>query len=331
MAKSFNQKMRLLALIDIFGEYTDEDHGLSLEQIQDHLAKRDIKADRKTLYADFKDLFDYDFDIDNFKVGRTVFYHLLSRPFELAELKLLVDSVQTAKFISENKSRELIKKLSSNAMVSKYQADGLNRQVYMNGRVKSMNESIYLSIDKIHEAIKKNKQISFKYFKWNVHKQEEFKHSGELYYVSPWALILDNENYYLVAYETAAQKVKHYRVDKMKNMEITDKLQDGLAEKQEFQLTKYTKSVFGMYSGETVNVTLQADENLVGAVIDRFGKDVSLHSRGNGKVEVWVDVMLSPQFLGWVTGFGSGMKIVGPQKAFDAMKQLVADLNDLYK
>lgn len=330
MPKSFNQKMRLLALIDIFNEFTDENHGLSLEQIQQKLSEKEIKADRKTLYVDFDNLEDYGLDIVKGNEGRTTIYSLASRPFELAELKLLVDSVQSAKFISEHKSQALIKKLSSPAMVSKYQADGLKRQVFMSGRVKSMNESILLSIDKIHEAIKSGKQIYFQYFQWNAKKQVELKHNGEPYYVSPWALIWDNENYYLVAFDSGAQKVKHYRVDKMKNMRIVDKIQEGLEQKRSFNVAEYSQAAFGMYGGERVSVTLEADKNLVGVIIDRFGKDVSIYERSNNKVEAWVEIMLSPQFLGWVTGFGSGMRIVKPQKAVDAMKDLIKELADMY-
>lgn len=330
MPKSFNQKMRLLALIDIFNEYTDEFHGLSLEEIKNMLLKQDIKADRKTLYVDFNNLKDYGLDIVMESKGRTAYYSLANRVFELPELKLLVDSIQSAKFISEKKSKDLIKKLSSPAMVSKYQADDLKRQVFMSGRVKSMNESILLSIDKIHDAIKSGKQIQFQYFQWNAKKQVELKHNGELYCVSPWALIWDNENYYLVAFDSAAKKVKHFRVDKMKNMKPTELLQEGLEERKKFNVAEYSQAAFGMYGGEKVSVTLEADKNLVGVIIDRFGKDVQIFERPNGKVEAWAEVMLSPQFLGWVTGFGTGMRVTKPQKAVDAMKQLIEQLSDMY-
>lgn len=330
MAKSFNQKMRLLALIDIFNEHTDEDHGLSLEQIQKMLLENEIKADRKTLYTDFKNLNDYGIEIEQDNIGRTTIYKQISRTFDLAELKFLVDSIQAAKFITEAKSKELIEKLSSAVMVSKYQAEGLKRQVHINGRVKAINKSIVLSVDKIHEAIKNNKQISFQYFQWNAKKEPVLKHDGELYYVSPWALVWFDENYYLVAFDSAEQKIKHFRVDKMKATAVTDKLQDGLAEKARFNVAEYSKAAFGMYGGERVTVTLEAEEGLVGVIIDRFGKDVPMYKRDNGKVEVWADVMLSPQFLGWLAGFGSKIRVTKPEKAVKQMKDLIEDLKSAY-
>jgi len=330
MAKCFNQKMRLLALIDIFNEHTDEDHGLSLEEIQKMLLEQEIKADRKTLYTDFENLNEYGVEIAKDNRGRTTIYKQISRTFDLAELKFLVDSVQAAKFISQQKSKELIEKLSSPAMVSKYQADGLKRQVHINGRVKSMNKSILLSVDKIHEAIKNGKQIAFKYFQWNAQKKAEYKHNGNLYHVSPWALIWDDENYYLVAFDSSEQKIKHFRVDKMDSMEVSKEFQEGVDEKAKFNVAEYSTAAFGMYGGERVTVTLEAKEELVGVIIDRFGKDVPMYKRNGGKVEVWADVMLSPQFFGWLAGFGDEMRVTKPEKAVQQMKELVEKLKKIY-
>lgn len=330
MAKCFNQKMRLLVLIDIFNEYTDEDHGISLEEIQKKLLEQEIKADRKTLYTDFENLNDYGLEIVKENEGRTTLYKQVSRTFDLAELKFLVDSVQAAKFISEAKSKELIEKLSAPAMVSKYQAAGLKRQVHINGRVKTINKSILLSVDKIHEAIRTGKQISFKYFQWNAEKQPEYKHGGELYFVSPWALIWSDENYYLVAFEARAQMVKHFRVDKMAEMKVTKLNQEGLKEKARFNVAEYSTAAFGMYGGERVTVTLEADASLIGVIIDRFGKNVPMHKRPNNKVEIWADVMLSPQFFGWLAGFGARMRVTKPEKAVQQMRELVAELKTIY-
>ncbi|MDO4178951.1 MAG: WYL domain-containing protein [Phascolarctobacterium sp.] len=330
MHKSYNQKLRMLAIIDVFNEYTDDDHSISLEQIQELLLEKELGADRKTLYQDFNYLTEYGFEIIKENIGRTYYYKLVTRPFDLAELKFLVDSVQAAKFITERKSSEIIEKLSSPYFVSKYQAEALKRQVHINGRVKTINKSILLNIDKIHEAIKNNKQIRFKYFQWNAKKEAVYKHDGAMYYVSPWALIWDDENYYLVAFDSEAQKVKHFRVDKMTNMSITENIQEALAEKAAFNAAEYSKSAFGMYGGKRVTVTLEAETSLVGVLIDRFGKDVAMYQRGKNKVEVWADVMLSPQFYGWLAGFGSAIRVTKPQSAVDDMKKLIKELKSAY-
>ncbi|MGN0564187.1 MAG: helix-turn-helix transcriptional regulator, partial [Candidatus Heritagella sp.] len=199
MAKGSNQKPKLLYLAKIFAEYTDEEHGLSMQEIIARLNQYEINADRKTLYLDFEELRHFGLDIVSEQKGRNVYYFLASRDFELPELKLLVDCVQSSKFITERKSRELIKKLES--LVSKHNASQLQRQVILSGRVKAMNESIYYSVDTIHNAINGDKQIRFQYFQWNVKKEMELRHHGAWYQISPWALVWDDEYYYLIGYD----------------------------------------------------------------------------------------------------------------------------------
>ena len=193
MAKGKHQKLKLLYLIKILMKETDDGHGLSRQNIIDRLNARGISADRKTLYSDFEELRAFGIDIITEHEGNDWTYHIGEREFELAELKLLVDSVQSARFITERKSRELIKKLES--LVSRHEAKQLHRQVLISGRVKTMNESIYYNVDKIHTAINADSRIRFQYFQWNVKKEMVLRHNGAWYHVSPWALVWDNENY----------------------------------------------------------------------------------------------------------------------------------------
>lgn len=220
MAKSGNQKGKLLYLAEIFHRETDEAHGLTLAELTERLAAYGVQAERKTLYADMEELRRCGLDIDSWKEGREYRYRLASREFELPELKLLVDAVQASRFITESKSRSLIKKLES--LVSVHDARQLQRQVLIAGRVKTMNESIYYNIDKLHSAIGEGKQIRFQYFQWTVEKKEALRRDGGWYCVSPWHLRWDDENYYLIAYDAEADRVKHYRVDKMKRITLLE-------------------------------------------------------------------------------------------------------------
>ncbi len=267
-----NQKLKLLYLMKIFSEDTDDEHMLTLPEIIDKLSAYGISAERKTLYQDFELLRDFGFDIIGLQARRTYYYHIGCRQFELPELKLLVDSVQSAKFITDKKSKQLIRKLEG--LVSRYEAGQLQRQVIISGRVKAMNESIYFNVDKLHEAIGTGRQIKFKYFQWNTKKEMELRKGGAWYQVSPWGLMWDDENYYLVGYDAEDEKIKHYRVDKMLRISVVDKRREGKEQFKAFNMPRYTKSLFGMYGGEEVQVTLEAKNEMIGILIDRFGKDI---------------------------------------------------------
>ena len=218
MAKSENQKRKLLYLADLLRRETDETHGLTVQQMIDELARRDVRAERKSIYDDLQTLTDYGMDIVKLRSGHSCSYALVHRDFELPELKLLVDAVQSSKFLSARKSRELIRKLEG--LASRYEAQSLQRQVYVAGRVKSMNESIYYTIDQLHAAISADRQVSFLYGQWTVDKTVCYRRNGQRYRVSPYALVWDSENYYLVAYEEEAGAIRHYRADKMASLRM---------------------------------------------------------------------------------------------------------------
>lgn len=323
MSKGTNQKLKLLYLTKIFREQTDEEHMLTIAEIIEKLSAYDVSADRKTLYTDFEELRHFGLDIISQQIGRQHYYYLGAREFELPELKLLVDSVQSAKFITAQKSQKLIKKLEG--LVSKYEATQLQRQVYITGRVKTMNESIYYNVDKLHAALSADAQIQFQYYQWNAKKEMELRRGGKLYQVSPWGLMWDDEYYYLVAYDAETDKIKHYRVDKMLRIQITDQKRAGKERYQSFNLPDYTKRIFGMFSGEETKVTLEADNSMAGVLIDRFGKDIMLIPQDGGRFRATVDVAISDQFLGWIVALGT-VKIVGPEAVVKKMQAKVSNL-----
>ena len=324
-----NQKLKLLYLIKIFTEDTDDRHALTLPQIAQKLDAYGISAERKTLYQDFGLLRDFGFDIIGQQVGRNYYYHIGNRRFELPELKLLVDSVQSAKFITDKKSNTLIRKLEG--MVSKYEARQLQRQVIISGRIKAMNESIYFNVDKMHEAIGTDRRIRFKYFRWNTDKEMELRKNGAWYQVSPWALMWDDENYYLVGYDAEDGKIKHYRMDKMWRISVVDKKREGREQFKAFNMPRYTKSLFGMFGGEEVKVTLEAENGMVGILIDRFGKDIPIQPVDAEHFRTSVVVAVSSQFLGWIMALGDGVRITGPDKVVDRMKEEIRRISQMYE
>ena len=208
MPKGSNQKFKLYRLAQIMQEKTDDEHYITMPEIMKELAKYDITADRKSIYNDLRDLSVLGIDVEGEPDGNRYHYHVVDRAFELPELKLLVDAIQSSKFITEKKSNALIKKLET--LVSKYDAQKLQRQVFVSGRIKTMNESIYYTVDAIHNAISADKKIKFQYQQENKKKEIELRHSGAWYHISPWGLSWNNENYYLVGYDSEEEKIKQF-------------------------------------------------------------------------------------------------------------------------
>lgn len=328
MPRGTNQKFKLYRLAQIMLEKTDEEHYITMPEIMAELARYEITADRKSIYTDLKDLEVLGIEVQGEPVGNRYHYHVVSRSFELPELKLLVDAIQSSKFITEKKSNELIKKLET--LLSKYDASKLQRQVFVSGRIKTMNESIYYTVDAIHNAISENRKIKFQYFQWNVKKEMELRHGGAYYHISPWGLSWDDENYYLVGYDSQSESIKHYRVDKMLHIEMTDEKRDGKEHFKKLDMAEYAKKSFGMYGGQEQTVKLLVNNSLAGVIIDRFGKNVMMHPFDKEHFTVNVDVRVSGPFLGWIISLGSGIKILGPDEVVDQMKLEINRLANQY-
>ena len=328
MARSENQKLKTMAVLDILRENTDDEHGISMPEIIEKLGARGITAERKSVYKDIETLQDYGYEISGEKEGGKYQYFLLDRNFELPELKLLVDAVQASKFISEKRSNELIAKIEKQA--SKYQAKELHRQVYVANRVKTDYESVYYNIDDINLAINEDSQIEFDYFEWNLDKEMVMRENGHKSEISPWALMWDDENYYMVAFDGESEMIKHYRVDKIRHIVRTGEHRDGRLEFDGFDMASYAKETFGMFTGEPENVELEFDNSFIGVVLDRFGKDIMVINKGD-KFRVHVDVNLSDQFFGWIMGLNDGVKIVGPENVVEAYKKVLEKEIKKYK
>lgn len=329
MAKTSNQKLKLLYILKMLKEKTDDEHGLTANAIVEELEKNGISAERKSIYNDINELIAFGYDIVNNKARENGGYHLVSREFELPELKLLVDAVQASKFITRKKSGELIKKLES--LTSSHEAKQLQRQVIVSDRIKTENESVFYNVDYIHRAIQTNRQIKFRYFEWNMDKQMHFRKAGASYTVSPFFLIWKEEFYYMIAYDSDSEIMKYYRVDKMAEISISENKRLGHEAAEGFHPARQATRTFHMYSGEEQMVTMTFSNKLIGVVIDRFGREIDIRKREEDRFSVRVPVAVSSQFYGWITGLGNEAEITSPEEVRSGYRQYLEDIMDNYR
>lgn len=329
MAKGTNQKLKLSYLCKILQEKTDDEHSLTLSQIMRELENYGVSAERKSLYDDFAVMTDkLGIEVIKTQRGRETYYHVGARQFELAEIKLLIDAIQASRFITENKSKTLITKIKS--FVSEHQGKQLQRQVFINTRIKNMNESIYYNVDAIHTAIFNNKQISFKYCEWTLDKQLVPKKEGARYKVSPWALTWANENYYLVAYDPVAKIIKHYRVDKIKEVSSNDVQREGKELFDKMDMSQYALENFSMFGGQIRRVHIEFPNNKVGIFIDRFGKEINIRPISDTRSEIAVDVAISKHFFGWIFSLGSDVKVTKPDDILEEIEKAAKEFINNY-
>ena len=322
-------KLRLLYIYQILQEETDEQHVLSAADLLDILDRRyDISADRRSIYADIDTLKEFGLDIVTVK-GNDHGYYIGGRDFELAELKILVDSVQASKFITRKKTEQLIGKLK--LLTSRHLAKTLQKQVILTGRPKAVNETILYNVDTIHTAIFINRQVTFQYAEWTMGKTLSLRKNGASYLVSPWALIWDDEFYYLVAYDHNSGEERHYRVDKMRNIEILEDEREGRKYITDFDEVDFGKRTFGMFTGRTESITMQGKRHLAGVILDRFGRDVMLVPADNEHFRVTVDITTSPQFFGWLASFGEEMEIIRPERVRNSYSEYLKAILNRYE
>lgn len=327
--KNPNQKLKILYLLKILLENTDEEHHLNMSEILQKLSQQDIKAERKSIYSDIESLRLFGVDIICQKTD--VFgYYIGKRDFELPELKLLVDSVQASKFITKKKSNDLIKKIEG--LTDKYSARELQRQVYTSDRVKALNEKIYYNVDKLHDAIINGKQIAFKYYVYNTDKKKQLRNEGDDYIISPYSLAVSDENYYVISHYPKYEGLSHFRVDRMTDIRILDiKANDiKLITDENFNIGEYSRKLFNMFSGETQIVQLKCDNKLIDSIIDRFGEDVSIRKLNNNKFIVTTKINISPTFFAWVFTFEDKMEIISPLTVVNQFKQSLEKVGKLY-
>ena len=325
MPKSDNQKLKIFYILDYLQRNSHADHPVrATELIQMLQHQHNILCERKTVYSDIAALQDYGVDIVSVP-GKNGGYYIASRNFELPELKLLIDAVQSSRFLTEKKSRELIEKLCKECSV--HEAKLVRRDVLVSGRVKSMNETIYYNVDSIQEAIGQNRQITFRYFDWNLDGTRKYRDRD--YTASPYGLCQDNENCYLLAF-SPRHGVTSYRVDRMSHIQLTEETRVPCPELTGKNLVEHANRLFQMYSGEAVDVKMRFHRSLVNVVVDRFGRETMLIPDGEDHFVFTVRVAVSPIFLSWVIGFGRKAKILHPQSVVDQCRDLCRESLEQY-
>ncbi len=314
MAKSEGQKLKLLYLKDYLSQNTDETHPASAQTLLEHLEHLGIRAERKSLYSDLAALNLYGLDV-RYKRGKPEGYYLAKREFELSELRFLVDAVLSSRFLSSKHSAELIQKLAGQSSI--HESALLRREIVLAGRVKSQSDENMDAVDVIHEAIALDRRIRFRYFDWGVDLKKQFRPG--VYEASPYALLWDDENYYLVAHSDR-HGLTHYRVDKMEEIFLTESPRTVTEETASFDPGEYSKVMFGMFRGERVKVKLRFENSLAGVVVDRFGKDILMTPTGENHFTFQTKIALSPNFFAWLCRFAGRATIVHPQSAVEAFR-----------
>ena len=327
MGRTDTQNLKLLYMKDFFEEKTDEDHPAKAPEIIEYLHQHGVDVERKAIYPGVRALESYGLVLKDPDKDRNKTYYLRERDFEPSEVKLILDSVASSKFLSEKKSLELMKKLKK--LVNVHHRHELDRQVKVAGRVKSMNESTINNLDHIHNAVTANKTLKFKYFHYNVKKEQEFTREGKYYEVSPWVVIYDNSNYYLLAY--VDDDIRTFRVDRMKSVHTGENERQGKEQFESFDLGKYTKQTFGMFSGKEEKVDMVFHNSLIDTVIDKFGKDVWIMPVDDHHFKATATVAVSSQFFGWIFGLGGKVTIVGPDPVVKQMKDMLGKVSERYE
>lgn len=321
MAQSEQSKQKLLSLLRIFWERTSPQTGLTLEEIQAALAADGISAERKSVYTDIRLLQEFGLTIEKRQENRRHTYHLTEHLFSLSELKLLTDAIGSSRSIPEGKSREIVRKLK--LLTDRRTSRALDRQITVTGRVKQMNEAVLQNIDLLQTAIQAGRQISFGYWEWTVNKEQVLRHGGRRYQLSPWTLLWEDENYYLLAYNAETDSIRHYRVDRMTAMEICDSPREGQAAFDALDFTSYSRGMFGMFGGTPEPITLRCENTLAGIIIERFGKNPTFFKEADGAhFTVTVRVVPCDLFWAWVIGFGGRMQIIEPASARVSLEKM---------
>lgn len=328
MARSGIQKMKILLVMRELLEKTDEFHPITTTELVSMLERNGIAAERKSVYHDIEILKKFGIDIEN-RREQPSGYYVSSRDFEFPELKLLVDAVQCARFITRKKSEELIRKLEK--LASKEEARQLQRQVFVLNRIKTKNENIYYSVDQIHTAIAQNAKIRFQYYEWTISKKIHLRKNGMFYEISPWALTWDDENYYMVGYDPQGKMIKHYRVDKMLKLQILRVPREGRELFSKFDIASYTQKMFGMFGGTEETVRLVCNNELIGVMIDRFGKEIPIYPQGENQFAIVVRVNVSQHFYGWLFALGNGVRIESPDRVVEQFKKHMWAIGQNYK
>ena len=328
MPRSFNQKLKILYLMKFLQEKTDREHPVSVKDIIQTMEAYGISVERKTVYDDIETLRTFGMKISS-RRGKPAGFYLEERTFELPELKFLMDAVQSSKFITEKQSAALVRKLENLASV--HEAKKLKSQVFLMPGIKTLNEEIYTNIETIYDAISANRQISFRYYQWTLSRELKPKRGGERYRVSPGKLLWNNDNYYLMGLDESSGIVKHYRVDKMMDVAVEEEKRSGESVFRDFDMGRFSAETFGMFDGKETILKIRFSNELVGVVLDRFGKKAVLQRSDDTHFFLQTHIRVSGQFFGWLTGLGPGAEIVSPEKVRKEYKSFLTKILKTYK
>lgn len=328
MPRSFNQKLKILYLMKLLQEKTDREHPVSVKDIIQTMEAYGISVERKTVYDDIETLRTFGMKIGS-RRGKPAGFYLEERTFELPELKFLMDAVQSSKFITEKQSAALVRKLEDLASV--HEAKKLKSQVFLMPGIKTLNEEIYTNIETIYDAISANRQISFRYYQWTLSRELKPKRGGERYRVSPGKLLWNNDNYYLMGLDEYSGIVKHYRVDKMMDVAVEEEKRSGESVFRDFDMGRFSAETFGMFDGKETILKIRFSNELVGVVLDRFGKKAVLQRSDDTHFFLQTHIRVSGQFFGWLTGLGPGAEIVSPEKVRKEYKSFLTKILKTYK
>lgn len=324
MARSYDQKLKILYILDYLQKNSHENKPVRAGELIEMLSRKEIRCDRKTVYSDIATLQQFGIDIISVP-GKNGGYYIASRNFQLPELKLLIDAVQSSRYLTEAKSRELIEKLCDQC--NEHEAGLLKRNVFVSGRVKSMNETIYYNVNDIQEAIAQNRQITFRYYDWDINGKRKYREKD--YLASPYGLCQDNENCYLLGY-SQRHGITSYRVDRMVDIRLTEDKRIPCPDLTGKAFTEHANKLFQMFAGDALDVKLRFHKSLLNVVIDRFGRDTMLIPDGEDYFNFTVKVAVSPMFLSWVIGFGDKAQILYPQSVIEECKELCRQATSRY-
>ena len=323
-----SHKLKLLYLMQIFFEETDESHSLTMPEIIEALETYGVSAERKALYRDIERLREFGLDIEK-RHTKPTSYGLANRAFSSTELMFLADAVQSSRFLTKGKSEALTRSIKQ--LGSRHQVKDLTRRLHVEGRIRTQNESVYHNIDRIQQAIKAKRKVEFYYFKYDENKQRILQHGGDVYVETPVQLIYVDDNYYLMVFNDKHDDFAAYRVDRMCDLKTSDQKATRNERIANFDVTEYEARAFGMFSGETVLATLLVNADIMSSVVDRFGPDVNVTPADEaGKSHVNVHVMQAPTFYGWLAQFGTQIHIEKPASLAKGYAAYLKEIAETY-
>lgn len=324
MAEQNIKKIKLLKLMELLREETDEQNPMVAKDVCKRLEDKGVIVDRRVLTRDISVLNEFGYEIMSTMVGHEKAYYVIDRSFSVPELKILIDAVQAATFVTDRKTPELVEKIA--ALGGAHRAEILQENIVCFNTRKHSNEAIYYNVDRLESAIQNNKKVIFLYYDLDENGEKVYRRDGHHYVVEPIALVFNNDNYYLTCYSTKHKGTANYRVDRMTAVEMIDEAISKKTKTLRKEVGRYTEQIFKMYGGEPEKVTLEFDNELIGVIYDKFGEDTKIVRTGANTLVASVDVQVSPTFFGWLFQFGNRMKVISPDDVVERYREHIKSI-----